>query len=231
MLSIVKTAERGRAEILRREQGMSVREIAAAVGVSGSTASLWLRDVELTAEQRAALVARNPVYNGQAKGAATNAARARTRHEAYQTEGRRRIRSEDSLYVAGCMLHWAEGDKRRGSVRFTNSDPAMVALFVRFLRQCFRVPDDALRVRCHLYVDHSSEQSAIEDYWLNLLDLPRQALNRSTVNVYSRASKRKRLRTLPYGTCCVAVHNTSIAQTIYGSIQELGGFEPVGSLG
>jgi hypothetical protein len=45
------------------------------------------------------------------------------------------------------------------------------------------------------------------------------------VNVYSRASKRKRINKLPYGTCRLAVCRTEIIQTIYGSIQELAGFE------
>ncbi|MGZ8694472.1 MAG: helix-turn-helix domain-containing protein [Gaiellaceae bacterium] len=48
------------ARALRREEGLSVREIAAAVGVSRSTASLWLRDVPLTDAQRAVLIERNP---------------------------------------------------------------------------------------------------------------------------------------------------------------------------
>jgi hypothetical protein len=148
MLSVMKTDERRLAEALRRDRGMSVRQIAVAVGVSRSTASLWLRGIELTPEQRAALDARNPRYSGEAKGAATNAARARARRESYQADGRRRIRDGDPLYLAGCMLYWGEGKKGRSCVRFANSDPAMVALFVRFLRECFAVPDEAFRVRC-----------------------------------------------------------------------------------
>jgi transcriptional regulator with XRE-family HTH domain len=139
----MKTDERRLAEALRSDRGMSVREIAVAVGVSRSTASLWLRDIELTPHQRAALEARNPLYNGEARGAATNAARARVRREGYQAERRRRIRAGDPLYLAGCMLYWGEGEKGRGCVRFANSDPAMVAFFARFLRECFAVPDEA----------------------------------------------------------------------------------------
>jgi hypothetical protein len=30
---------------------------------------------------------------------------------------------------------------------------------------------------------------------------------------------------LPYGTCALIVNSTEIVQTIYGSIQELGGFD------
>jgi hypothetical protein len=101
----------------------------------------------------------------------------------------------------------------------------MVALFVRFLRECFAVPDEAFRVRCHLYADHLPQQEAVEQFWLGLLRLPRVALNRSAVNAYSRASKRRRLGKLPYGTVRISVCDTEVVQTIYGSIQELAGFD------
>jgi hypothetical protein len=51
------------------------------------------------------------------------------------------------------------------------------------------------------------------------------ALNRSAVNAYSRASKRRRLGKLPYGTVRISVCDTEVVQTIYGSIQELAGFD------
>jgi hypothetical protein len=87
------------------------------------------------------------------------------------------------------------------------------------------VPNDAVRIRLYLYEDHAERIEAIEDFWLELLRLDRGSLNRSAVNVYSRASKRKRINKLPYGTCRLAVCRTEIIQTIYGSIQELAGFE------
>jgi hypothetical protein len=45
------------------------------------------------------------------------------------------------------------------------------------------------------------------------------------VNVYSKYSKKKRLNKLPYGTCRVAVSRTRIVQSLYGAIQEIGGFD------
>jgi hypothetical protein len=50
-------------------------------------------------------------------------------------------------------------------------------------------------------------------------------LRRSIVNAYSKHSQKKRQSKLPYGTCKLVVHSTRIVQTIYGSIQEYGGFE------
>ena len=73
--------------------------------------------------------------------------------------------------------------------------------------------------------DHLDRQVAIEDYWLARLELPRLCLRKSVVNVYSKYSLKKRTNKLPYGTCKLVVHRTRIVQTIFGSIQEYGGFE------
>jgi hypothetical protein len=192
MLSNVKTEERRLAEKLRRERGgMSVREIALAVSVSRGTASLWLRAVPLTRDQKAALHARNPAYSTEQSGARANADQARARRRTYQAEGRRRARTADPGCVAGCMLYWAEGSNNRNVVRFTNSEPAMVRFFTEFLRSYFRVADERLRVWCNLYADHVERQLEIEDLWLNVVGAPRSCLYKSTVKSYSKYSARK----------------------------------------
>jgi hypothetical protein len=123
------------------------------------------------------------------------------------------------------MLYWAEGSKERNAVHFVNSDPAMVSFFGEFLRTCFGIPDEAFRVSCNLFADHIERQLEIEQFWLDTLGLPRSCLRKSTVNVYSKYSQKKRRNRLPYGTCRVTVHSTEIVQSIYGSIQEYGGLE------
>jgi hypothetical protein len=210
---------------MRREHGMSVREIAIAVGVSRGTASLWLRDVPLTAEQTAALVARNPAYNHEGKGARVNAERARARRADHQADGRRRARERNPTYVGGCMLFWAEGSRSRNVAQLTNSDPAMVSIFADFLRRFFAVPDERFRLWCNLFADHAARIREVEGHWLAATRLPRLCLRPSTMNVYSRYSKRKRMNKLPYGTCRITVHSTEIVQTLYGSIQELAGID------
>jgi hypothetical protein len=122
------------------------------------------------------------------------------------------------------MLYWAEGAKSRDTVALSNADPEVIRFFGRFLRECFTVPNDRMRVACHLFADHLARQREIEQFWLDVTGLPRSSLRKSMVNRYSRASQRKRVNMLPYGTCKLIVHSTEIVQTIYGSIQELGGF-------
>jgi transposase-like protein len=133
----VKTEERRLARDPRQREGASIKEIARRVGVSVSVSSVsvWVRDIELTQEQHAALQLRNVAYNRQMSGTYKQAVIRRAERVAYQEAGRARARSECSLYVAGCMLFWAEGGKHRNTLRFTTR---MIRFFVRFILRASR---------------------------------------------------------------------------------------------
>src|ERR1700751_2802959 len=102
----MKTDERRRARELRGN-GLSVREVAAIVGVSQSSASLWVRDIRLTSAQRRALDERGE--RGRDLARSRKSARARDLRRSYQEEGRGLARERGPGYAAGCMLYWAEG--------------------------------------------------------------------------------------------------------------------------
>jgi transposase-like protein len=206
-----------------RTHGRSVKEIAATLDVAKSTASRWVRHVELTPEARLRLAER--IRLGPIVAAERKAERARAVRLGYQRKGRELARRGEDSYIAGCMLYWAEGSKARGKVEFVNSDPAMLAYFLGFLRRYFDVANDKVTIYCNLFADHVERQSEIEGYWLAELKLDRSSLRKSHVNVYSKYSQKKRAGKLPYGTCTLRVHSTRIVQTIYGSIQEYGGFD------
>src|SRR6266511_1147115 len=128
------------------------------------------------------------------------------------------------------MLYWAEGEKSRGKLSVSNADVELLRFFVDFLRNQFDVPDEAIRIHCHLFADHLERQTEIERFWLAALGLPASRLGKSVVNVYSKYSEKKRKNKLPYGTCKLTVNSTRIVQTIFGSIQEYGGFDRPGWL-
>jgi transposase-like protein len=221
----MKIRERDEARTLRREQGQSIKEIARAVGVAPSSVSRWVNDIELTSAQLAALAIRNPILNAQRNGARVRSARARAKRLAAQAEGRAVARSGDAVHAAACMLYWGEGSKSRNVVELTNSDPAMVVFFMRFLREYFAVSDSRFRVQCNLHADDEQEVRDVEDYWIAALGLSRESLTKSIVNSVSKASLHKRRNMLPYGTCRLTVCSTAIVQHLYGAIQEYGGFE------
>lgn len=201
-----------------------MKEIARIVGVSPSSVSYWVRDVPLTDDQRANLLRRMSENGGAAAASGRSRAARQIRHS-YQESGRCAARRRSPEHIAGCMLYWAEGSKERNSVNFVNSDPAMARFFVAFLRTHYAVPNEAFRLDCNLFADHIDRQHEIEKFWLDTLCLPDSCLRKSKVNVYSKYSKKKRQNRLPYGTVRVCVHRTAIVQSIFGAIQEYGGFE------
>jgi transcriptional regulator with XRE-family HTH domain len=158
----VKTKERERARQLRGEQGRAIKDIARLLNVAPSSVSRWVRDVELTPEQHDSLRRANPAYNRQLAGRKSSCRRALERRLEYQNHGRELARRGDPFHAAGCMLFWAEGARSRNQLRFSNSDPAMIRFFMRFLRAYFAIPDDKLRVWCNMHADHAEHQRAIE---------------------------------------------------------------------
>jgi hypothetical protein len=124
----VKTRERELARRLRREDGASIKEIGRRTGAAQSSISRWVGDIELTEDQREAL--RIAAYNGHVKGRTMNALLRREARAMAQEEGQMLANNGDRLFVAGCMLYWAEGGKGRNQVKFVNSDPEMVRVFV-----------------------------------------------------------------------------------------------------
>jgi len=144
----MKTAERKEARRMRSDEGRSIKEIARLVGVSPSSVSHWVRDIELTDAQHAALQARNGLHERQRLAHAAMAAKARARRVAAQQEGRRRARSLGDRYASGRMLYWAEGSRHRNRVVFTNSDPVMTRFFAEFIRDFFDIGIDRFRLTC-----------------------------------------------------------------------------------
>ena len=205
---------------LRSVEGRSIKEIAERVGASQSLVSIWVRDIVLTTRQRGVLIDRARVRRTRSR-----MAHFRNRRLRHQARGRAQARRSEPAHAAGCMLYWAEGSKSRNSVQFVNSDREMVRYFVDFLRAYYGVPDERFRIACNLFADHLERQREIEQFWLDTLCLPQSCLRKSTVNVYSKYSQKKRTNRLPYGTVRVCVHSTEIVQSIYGAIQEYAGFE------
>jgi transcriptional regulator with XRE-family HTH domain len=217
---------RAEARRLRQEQGLSVKQIAATLNVAQSSVSTWVRDVELTEEQRADLEVRrrNHLPTIRTRASATNVGKFRALREAYQNEGRERARQGDPLHLAGCMLFWAEGTKGRNALSFINSDPGMLSFYIRFLREALQVQPDDIVVHINCYLNNGLSLDEIESHWLNLLQLPRSCMRNTIVNAQPRSSQQKG-RKLLYGVCALTVHKTQLVQHVYGAIQEYTGID------
>src|SRR4030042_997686 len=81
---------------------------------------------------------------------------------------------EEKLKTAGIMLYWAEGskmnsEKRILTVDFTNSNPLMVKLFLKFLRRICRVDEKRLRVLLYCYNDQNIEY--LKKFWHKITNI------------------------------------------------------------
>jgi hypothetical protein len=159
-----KLAEQRQARQLRRA-GLPLAEIAAALGVSKSSVSLWVRDVEFTGPV---------VRSARGRRRDPNALQRRRQGEIDRLleEGRARVGrlSEREFLVAGVALYAGEGTKRDGAVRFANSDPRMIVFFCYWLRRFFEVDESRLRVR--LYLHEGLDLAATITYWSALTGVP-----------------------------------------------------------
>jgi len=204
-----------------RRQGMSVRDITKITGASKASVSVWVRDIELTPEQKAALKAKQSKWEYQSKGGQVNRAKGREKRLAYQAAGRAQAKEIRPLHLAGCMLYWAEGAKHRNMLHFINSDPNMMLLFVRFLRDELMVADTEIVIYIHCHSEDSTEIERVKRYWLSLLNLPEAALRQ----VLHKKGSVIRNHILENGVCTIRVYRSEIVQHIFGAIQEYAGFD------
>ena len=159
-----KVHEQQRARELRAG-GSPLAAIAAELGVSKSSVSVWVRDVVAPPRAAAARGARPPRPNRlrDAKEAEIIALRA---------EGVRRMAdpSERDLLVAGVALYAGEGAKADRRVVFVNSDSRMMALFMEWLRRFFEI--DETRLRGRLYLHEGLDLDEALRHWAAVTDVP-----------------------------------------------------------
>jgi hypothetical protein len=156
-----KLSEREEARRLRA-LGRTMPDIAAALGVSRSSVSLWTRDVPVVLARRR-LRPRQPNVLERRKSAEI---------AELLEAGRARIGelSDKEFLVAGTALYAGEGSKRDGIVSFTNSQPDMVAFFCGWLRRFFDIDEQRLRVG--LYLHEGLDVDAAISFWSQVSSIP-----------------------------------------------------------
>jgi len=200
-----------------RAEGISVGAISTRLSVSKSSVSLWVRDIQLTNDQLEQLKNNHVQYGEQNKGAQTNKKVFKTLRMCYQETGRVKAKEGHPLHINGCMLYWAEGAKEANRFYFINSDPNMIRLMMRFLREEMNVSNTDITVRIHCHFNNPVEVSRVETYWLTVLGLESNSLRRT---VYKEGSENREKR-LPNGVCSIRVKNSVwLVQHVYGAIQE-----------
>jgi hypothetical protein len=197
-----------------REQGESIKSIANQIKAAQSSVSIWVRDVKLTNEQKTKLKNNTHTQNvidARRQSRLKNGANARQIiiDQAYSEI---ESISKKELLLIGVSLYWAEGGKTQRSVRFSNGDPRMIKLMIRFFTELCGV--DHGKLRAHIHVHESLDVKGAERYWQNITGINASKFYK-TYNKPNKSSKGTR-NSLPYGVCDIYVGDYKLFLKIEG---------------
>lgn len=225
----MRVEERIEARRLRKEEGYSLKEICNILKVSKGSVSAWVKDIELTEKQKERLRQKykdNLIQSSKVGNTYVRDIFLEKRIK-YQEEGKNLLvqLKNDTMFIAGIMLFWAEGSKDRGRVIMTNSNVNMLSFFVRFLKKYLGVSDNDIQFSFQYYSNNGVSLEEVKKHWLTGLDISRKCLKRHTVDKRYENAPGKKVGKLLYGVGRVVVNNVRIKQMIFGAIQEFIGFK------
>ena len=195
-----------------REQGFAYNQIAAQLGVSKSSVSLWVRDLPrpegLGYEECCKRVAEGVRRYWAAERPIREAQREATRAAATAEIG---SLSQRELLIAGAIAYWCEGAKnkpyhRHDRVTFTNSDPALITLFLRFLEAAGA---DRNMIIYRVYIHETADVTGAERFWLEVTGADPALFRRSALKRHIPQTIRKNVGTDYHGCLRIDVRRSA----------------------
>lgn len=214
-----------------RLRGKSYSEIKSILGIPKSTLAGWFTGLVLSDKVRRRLLQRSRAGAIEAllQRNINQTAAAQTRAAAAQKQSAQTIGklTRRELLLIGTALYWAEGYKRPvvrngrtrtyHAVSITNSDPLLVSVFVRFLRDCCRVPLQKIKASLRLY-KHLNEKELIQ-FWHRTTGIPLDNFRKTYYGISSASKGQRPYNRLPYGVIQIVVADTKLFHTIIGYIE------------
>ena len=183
-----------------RDKGYSYNMIKQELGVPVSTMSYWFKDRPFTPNKKVIeRIKYGPIKSGAVRHNLKVKEIERLRKIGAQEVGRL---SDRDLWMLGIGLYIGEGSKTIESIRIINSDPAVIAIGIRWLKTVCLLSNENITIRLHLYPDND-EGHAIK-FWQTVTELPLKNFRKTSTDVRTdkKASNRRKL---PHGTAHISV--------------------------
>lgn len=213
--------------IALRLQGKSYTEIMKALNLpSKGTLSFWFKNIELTTDAKRKLEKNTQIAWKRGLHRFNEERTAKILEENKKiTAGASLLipqLSKQELLLIGSALYWGEGSVRESNsnfahrISFSNSDPRMVRIFMRYLREILNINDEKIYPEIQLHPN--IEEYKTRKFWSDITGLQE---NRFFIyRPISRASKFKRPKNfLPHGTLNIKVNKRQLFYEIKGYIQ------------
>ena len=203
-----------------RKQGKSYNKISKELDISKSTLSDWFSNIQWSQKIKKELIRK---ANYIAKKRLRLICKARREYwEKWREEFRKEAHKEFSslitnpLFITGINLYWAEGDGKlkNGRVELVNTDPRMMALFVKFLRRVTKIPKNKIFAWMTLYPDLSENKCKL--FWSKSIGISPTRFQK-TQFIRGRHPTKK----VEYGMCAVQVNSRGLKEKIFTWIELL----------
>lgn len=201
-----------------RRKGLSFREISEKIGISKSTASLWLRDVELS--QKAKEKIQKLGIAGRRRGKETVENRIALEDENILNSVRSNVDSckllKNDLKIVCALLYWCEGGKtEKAKLSFINSDPVLVKYFIDNFRKAFEIDESRFRPMIHIHEYHDADTQT--KFWSNITKIPVSQFTRP----YNKPNTGKRIKKDYQGCISLRYYGRRIREEMIFLIDEI----------
>ena len=163
-----------------RLKGYSVKELHKILGVSKSTISGWIQNVELSDKARARI--QQNYTNGQL--ASQKSIKEKTRQKNIEATNfaidlfKKVDLSAETILLFCALIYQCEGSKSiKDAITFTNSDPVLIKTFLFLLRKSFLLDEKKLKILMHLHKYH--DEKIQKDFWSRITGIPHEQFHRS----------------------------------------------------
>ncbi|MFA6973492.1 MAG: helix-turn-helix transcriptional regulator [Parcubacteria group bacterium] len=206
-----------KAKLLRKEKGLSYKEIADKIGISKSTAKLWCGDIVLKSEYKERLYTKK--ISALFKGPNSSHERRIKEIESIIKNGENEIGlplGVETYKLAGAALYWAEGNKTK-HFAITNSDPYLIKFMVTWLHDMLDVSPK--NIKAHLNIYPQQNEKLLKIFWSELTKIPIENFGKSFVKPENKNYKKN---TLYYGTIKIRVfRGTDLRHRVFGWVNTI----------
>jgi hypothetical protein len=165
-----------------RTNGKSILYISKELHISKSTASKWCKEVVLTDEQKTTLASRSQNIELLKFFARKRHEDKLNRHKSIAQKAQKEVKKlkRYELFLVGIALYWAEGFKNisEGRIGFCNSDPRMIKFMISWFKDVLKIPLEDFTLRVEFNAEHLDRKECIEDYWVNITEIPKSQFNK-----------------------------------------------------
>lgn len=122
---------------------------------------------------------------------------------------------ENDLKITGIMLYWGEGAKTGDGVKFANSNPEMISVFLMFMRKICGVDEKRIKVMIHFYPDQ--DVGFLKSFWSSTTGIELENIYRPHMLVGKKGTYKKKSI---YGTATIHYSDKKLLEQLLRWIEE-----------